>query len=267
MHSVEAARLMCRKEGRHSLLLGSTKGVLQLTSENHIKIATALSLPPTEISTVSTNTKKCFLSNVGYEGLVVSSNDNIIVRLGGSEAVVCVQTFLSVRCEGQDCLLLGEGNVKPFQQDGSGQIDVNFWNGFPKVKMQPVSETVFFSTESIARKVMLYDCGDNIATVVDYNRRLRSLPYELVVPVYPEKDDMLLIQGEHPGDVWYGKVLSIDRARHEVDIVFFVEKHHHPGRFERETLGRVAINTVSLDSVTGVAQGQWVSTNCWLKTI
>lgn len=109
---------MCRKEGRQSLLLGSSKGVLQLTSENHIKIATALSLPLTEISAVSTTTKKCFLNNVGYEGLVLSSNDNIIVRLGGSEAVVCVQKFLSVRCEGQDCLLLGEGNIKPFQQDG-----------------------------------------------------------------------------------------------------------------------------------------------------
>ena len=266
MRSVEAAKAICRKKGSHALFLRSSKGFSQLTSENHIKIATALSLPPAEISAVSTNTKKCFLSNIGNEGLVLSSNDNI-VRLGGSEAVVCVQKFLSVRCKGEDCQLLGEGNVKPFQQDGSGQIDVNFWNGFPKVQMQPASETVFFSDEDVARKVMLYDCGDNIATVVDYMRRLRSLPYELVVPVYPEKDDMLLIQGEHPGDVWYGKVPSIERAKHEVEIVFFVEKGHHPGRFERETYRRAAVNTVSLDSVTGVAQGQWISTNCWLKNM
>lgn len=114
MRSVEAAKAICRKKARHALLHGSSKGFSQLTSENHIKIATALSLPPAEISAVSTNTKKCFLSNIGYEGLVLSSNDNIIVRLGGSEAVVCVQKFLSVRCEGEDCQLLGEGNVKPF---------------------------------------------------------------------------------------------------------------------------------------------------------
>ena len=44
--------------------------------------------------------------------------------------------------------------------------------------------------ENVKRKVMLYDCGNNIATVVDYMRKLRSLPYELIVPVYPEKDDM-----------------------------------------------------------------------------
>ena len=63
-----------------------------------------------------------------------------------------------------------------------------------------------------------------------------------------------------------GMVLSIDRATNEADIVFFVKKDHHSGRFERETLGRTAINTVSLDSIT-VAQGQWIRTNCWHKTI
>ena len=52
-----------------------------------------------------------------------------------------------------------------------------------------------------------------------------------------------------------------------VDIVFFVGKHHHPGRYKRETLGGTAVNKVSLDSVTGVAQGQWISTNCWQKNI
>ena len=63
------------------------------------------------------------------------------------------------------------------------------------------------------------------------------------------------------------KAVNIDRERHEVDIVFFVKKRHHPGRFERETLGRTAVSKVSLDTVTGVAPGQWINTNCWQKTI
>ena len=75
----------------------------------------------------------------------------------------------------------------------------------------------YHAIRSCSRVLYEQTCGDNIATVVDYMRRLRSLPYELVVPVYPEKDDMLLIQGEHPGDVWYGKVLSIDRAKQKVE--------------------------------------------------
>ena len=42
------------------------------------------------------------------------------------------------------------------------------------------------------------------------------------------------------------KAVSIERERPQVDIVFFVKKCHHPGRFERETLGRSAVNKVSL---------------------
>lgn len=135
MRSVEMARAICRKDGQHSLLLGSSKRVCQLTRDDHIKIAAALSLSPTEISAVPTITKKCFLINVGHEGVVLSSKDSIIVTFEGSDEVVSVHHFLSVRHEGGNCLLLGEGSVKPFLRDGNGLIAVNFWNGFPKVEM------------------------------------------------------------------------------------------------------------------------------------
>ena len=114
---------------------------------------------------------------------------------------------------------------------------------------------------------MLYDCRNNVATVVDYMRKLRTLPYELVVPVYPEQGDMLCIQGEEPGDVWHGKVVSINRERNEVDVYFYVEKQHEPNKFVRETFGRLARNTVSFDSFIAVATGRWISTNCWQKNI
>ena len=133
MRSVEMARAICRKDGQHSLLLGSSKRVCQLTRDDHIKIAAALSLSPTEISAVPTITKKCFLINVGHEGVVLSSKDSIIVTFEGSEEVVSVHHFLSVRHEGGNCLLLGEGSVKPFLRYGNGLIAVDFWNGFPKV--------------------------------------------------------------------------------------------------------------------------------------
>ena len=112
------ARAICRKDGQHSLLLGSSKRVCQLTRDDHIKIAAVLSLSPTEISAVPTITKKCFLINVGHEGVVLSSKDSIIVTFEGSDEVVSVHHFLSVRHEGGNCLLLGEGSVKPFLRVG-----------------------------------------------------------------------------------------------------------------------------------------------------
>lgn len=133
--------------------------------------------------------------------------------------------------------------------------------------MLPGDDKVFLLTDSIQRKVTLYDCGNNVATVVDYMRRLRTLPYELVVPVYPEQDDMLLIQGEEPGDVWHGKAVSINGERNEVDVYFSIEKQHEPNKFVCETSGRLARNTVSFDSVIAVATGRWINANCWQKNI
>ena len=40
--------------------------------------------------------------------------------------MVSVHYFSSVRHEGGNCLLLGEGSVKPFFRDGNGLIAENF---------------------------------------------------------------------------------------------------------------------------------------------
>lgn len=264
MSSMQEAKIMCQKEAHPSLLIGSTKRVVELTDQDHMRISASVSLPRTDVSTVSSITAKCFLKNLGYDGVTLSTNDNVIIQSDGTEAVVCIKIFLSVRCEGQDCQLLGEGTVKPFYLNDNGHIVVSSCNGFPKVKLQPEIETVFFLTKNVKRKVMLYDCGDNTATVVDYMRKLMSLPYELIVPVYPLKDDMLLIQGEVPGDTWYGKVLSIDGVQN-VDVYFFVEKAQQPNVYVRETPGRAARNTVLMDAVIGVAHGHWINANCWQK--
>ena len=98
--------------------------------------------------------------------------------------------------------------------------------------------------------------------MVDYKRKLRTPPYEPIVPVYPEEYDMLLIQEEEPGDIWHGKVLSIDRAKQTVDVYFFIEKPWEPHNFVRETFGRAARNSIAFDSILAVASGTWTGSNC-----
>ena len=97
------------------------------------------------------------MSNLGHEGAVLSSNNTIIVLLHGTDAVVSVNRFLSVRCKEQGCQLICEGTVKPFLLDDFGQPVISTLNGFPKVQLQPGGEKVFLLTESIQRKVMPYD--------------------------------------------------------------------------------------------------------------
>ena len=232
--------------------------VLELSNDHQEKISASLSLCQTEVSSICSVTSKCFLNNLGHEGTVLSSKESVIILQHGTETVVTIDRFLSVRCEEQGCRLLGEGTVKPFHVNDSGKAAINILNGFHKVKTEPNGEKVFFQIENIQRKVMLYDCGNGAATVVDYMRKLRSLPGEVIVPVYPEEGDMLLIQGEQQNDIWHGKVLRVDRAKQIADLCFFIEKYQEAHKFIRETFGRAARNSVAFDSVLAIAEGHWI---------
>ena len=126
--------MMCQKEVHSSLLIGCTKRVVELTDQDHMKVSTSVSLPRTEVSTVASITARCFLKDLDYGGVTLSTNDHIIIQSDGTEAVVCIKRFLSVRCQGQDCQMLGEGTVKPFHLNDNGHIVVSPSNGFPKVE-------------------------------------------------------------------------------------------------------------------------------------
>lgn len=176
------ARIICCREDHNSLLTGTNKRILELGNNDHEKISASLSLCQTEVSSVCSVCNKCFLKSLGYEGMVLSSKESIIILLHGNETVVSVDRFLSVRCAEQNCRLLGEGTVKLFPLTDNGQTCINLLNGFPTVVLQPSGEKVFLQTEDIQRKVMLYPCGVEIVTVVDYMRKQRKLPYEVTVP-------------------------------------------------------------------------------------
>ena len=128
---------------------------------------------------------------------------------------------------------------------------------------------MFLSAGSVKRKVILYQCADpNVAIVRDYMRKLKFVPYDIVVPVYPEKGDMPLVQGKGKGDIWFGKVLSVDFPNNSVTVYFSVNKGQDsfPNSFVGESISREARNTVSLDAIIGIADGQWISTNTWQKS-
>lgn len=59
----------------------------------------------------------------------------------------------------------------------------------------------------------------------------------------------------------------MDRARQIADVYFFIEKYEEPHKFIRETLGRTARNSVAFDSVLAIAEGHWISTNCWQEKV
>lgn len=124
-----------------------------------------------------------------------------------------------------------------------------------------------FKVAKISRKVILYPYNDNLPAVVDYMRHHENCPCELIVPIYPERGDMILVQGECSGVIWHGHVQSVDFVNRTVDVFFFIPSRRlaHYNTYGRESHGRSARNVVAWDSIIGIPEGHLSSTSTWVK--
>ena len=195
--------------------------------------------------------------------------ETVILERNGEEIVVKLHNFYSVRCEGEPnySKLLGNGFCYQVHITDDGQPAKDFWSGFIKVDEQVLANLVCVSLHCIKRKVILHKRDNNLLIVADYQRRFQHLPYAVIVPVYAEKEDMVLIQGEQLHDIWYGHIQRVDRINRTVDVFFYIESKRHNNVYVRKTVGRHARNTVPLDSVIGIANGQWINQSNWQKQL
>jgi len=250
------------------LLVGAMSNIETLENLDRDLIAKLLSVHPSEVPLAVFTTKRCLKSSCGFDGTVFNSGDTAIVSLDGIETVVQLQRFLLVRISSEMYTLLGSGVCHVPEIGDNGQVSVHYWSGFSKVKKQSSHNCTFFRIESISRKVMLYPCKENhLMTVVDYKRPFSVMKSDFIVPVYPEIGDMVLVQGESLQDIWHGHVHRVDYRRHTVEVFFFVKRCQSVNRYVREVQGRGALNTVSWDSIIGIAQGEWKSSSTWIKAL
>jgi len=206
--------------------------------------------------------------NVNTQGFVLQKEESVIADdKHGNEFVVQAKYFFSVKCKNNnEYKIVVKGIPMPFIVNDRGEVDVHYWSGLPRVSIHPDSdEMLFLSASCVKRKIMLVKHSDTSYIVADYARQLKSVPYDLIVPVYPEKDDMIMIQGESQCDTWYGKVLSVNFESKTVDVYFFVSTRQNPNKFVRESFSRQSRNTVSFDCIIGIANGHWHGGNAWQK--
>ena len=254
---------------RKAFLVGSMSNIKPIEGDDRHKIAELLGISPMEVPVAAFSTKRCFKQDTGFDGTAFACGECVIALINGQETVIQLQEFLSVRSEIGFCSLFCKGICYPLQIRDNGEADRSFWSGFVKVKYQPLANSIVVLVEDICRKVILYPSDHNLLTVVDYMRHFKLLPYPLIVPVYPEVGDMILIQGESNEDIWHGHIQSIDFINKTVDVYFYIPSLRFPNGnvFVREIRGRGARNTVAWGSMISIAEGRWDSASTWIQAI
>jgi len=250
-----------------SFLLGSMDNMCLLEEEDRKGISNTLNVPVHNVLEFAFASKKCLLADKGFEGTICVSGESVIILIPQGEVVMKVDKFLSIKDNTESYQRLVKGNLYEYVFTENGQPVKQFWSGFIDVKSNPQTEAVFLHTDSIQRKVFLYADSkvSSTATVVEFQRCLSELPFDIVVPVFPEKGDMVLVQGAEVSDIWYGLVQNVDYTRRTVDIYFYIESPRMPNIFVRESFGRGSKNTVSWNALLAVADGQWLNPSKWQK--
>ncbi len=149
--------------------------VTALDVEERNKISLAVSLPLEEIPVAALTSSRAFIANIGFNGCVVSSGDNVIVKVGHVEMVFKVEGFLSLTCDRERnmSVLFVHGVRYPEDLQDDGQVATDYWSRFLKVKSEPLADKLYFQIEFVKRKCILYPCSDNVLTVADYHRQVQ----------------------------------------------------------------------------------------------
>lgn len=133
---------------------------------------------------------------------------------------------------------------------------MHIYSGSPFVVPSTVERV--YSSCSILQKAMLFPDPDNPDSasfiLIDFSRpKPPIITTDVIVPAYPEKGNMVNVQGEND-DLWFAHVLSCDRRSQTSWLHFYIEEN---GRYIRESHGRTADETIHWNLIVKIASGHW----------
>lgn len=139
------------------------------------------------------------------------------------------------------------------------------WNPAGGILHHPLSDTPYvkpfesgtcLGLKDLKREIMLFpDVNGNFA-VVDPFRETIPLP-PVIVPVYPETKDMILVKG-HNDDIWHAEVKRVLFAEKKVKGYFFI-KHRNWNENKlwiRESRSS-QMDNINFSSILDIAAGEW----------
>ena len=192
--------------------------------------------------------------------------ENVICRLYGEERAGRIMAIHSVIINGDDGVqhsyIFSEIQLYEHGTDENGQLKYHPGTQSQYLHLSPTIKMI--NAIDVLRKVILYPDNSCPGQHVLIDFQMPCLPPQrqvVVVPFYPEKNDMVQVLGED--DVqWIGKIISVQDDDKTVGVLFLKEHPRWPGgnKFVKESSN---IHKVHWDSITKMVEGTWLTTGVW----
>ena len=198
------------------------------------------------------------LYNVSCGGAVYKTGNEVSVLQGDDEKVVKIIHFYLL-CVETHYISIAIGDRYKSSEDGNGAILRHPLSD--SVIVQPSETNVCFLLKDITRKVMLYPYRPGQFAVIDYVRTTMPLPH-ILVPVYPQIGDMVLVKGDDD-ELWRAEIRAVDHRLKTARGYFFVKHRRWNDNqlWVRESQAR-AMDAIHYESIVGLVEGQW-NGSCW----
>ena len=192
--------------------------------------------------------------------------ENLIYIVNDEERIGRINNIHSVMTQDEDerqCVhLFVEVQLYQHVTDADGQTKYHSGTQSEYLCLSPTIKMV--NIIHVLRKVILYPDQSVLYQYVLIDFQMPSLPPHkqvIVVPFYPDKNDMVLILGQN--DVqWIGKIISVQKDDKKVAVYFFKEHPRWPGgkKFIKESS---TMHSVLWDCIIKELDGTWMTNGVW----
>ena len=195
-----------------------------------------------------------------YNGMLYRVGEHCVVTnpLGTGCAIIRICDVFSFNID-QMYHNFVEGEL--YSQDDENPL-THSYSSNPIVECNHVMTTCLAS--HIVRKVMLFPhqtLNDHFI-VIDHDReRVPLSPEDVIVPVYPNKGDMVTVRGD--GDeLWLAHIQTVSKEAKICNVYFYMPVEGD-NKYQKEVGGR--LEKVYWDSITGISSGRWLSSNLYCR--
>ena len=255
------------------LIGGQNKGLQEISEAQQQEIFEDISSrgAEMELPTLPFVTRTCkSILKPGTEpscpNVLYRKGENLIYIVNDEERIGRINNIHSVMTQDEDerqCVhLFVEVQLYQHVTDADGQTKYHSGTQSEYLCLSPTIKMV--NIIHVLRKVILYPDQSVLYQYVLIDFQMPSLPPHkqcIVVPFYPDKNDMVLILGQN--DVqWIGKIISVQKDDKKVAVYFFKEHPRWPGgkKFIKESS---TMHSVHWDCIIKELDGTWMANGVW----